>query len=75
MAADEVARDVDMHGKIVVTVERGRLKKLRRSERGPKLWTSYDAPDTKVSSKDVVKDHCVANAVKSVEKRPRNKPS
>jgi hypothetical protein len=62
MAADEVAQDVDMHGKIVITVWRGFLKK--NAVRAKKLWTDYDAPDTKVSSKEVVKDSRVSHAVR-----------
>jgi hypothetical protein len=67
MTADEVAKDVDMHGKIVITISRGSLKERKARRRGArvtKLWTGYDAPDTKVSSKQVVKDSRVSHAVK-----------
>lgn len=68
MTAEEIANNTDMHGKIKVTVQRGRTV-LRKSKhpRAVKLWEGYDAPDTKISSKDVVKDNRVSHAVKSVE--------
>lgn len=64
MAPDEIARDVDMHGKIVVTVSRGILIRKHRGSRAEKLWEGYDAPDTTISSKQVVKDSHVSHAVK-----------
>jgi hypothetical protein len=66
MATDEIARDVDMHGKIVVTVSRGNLvKRTKQCDSGEaKLWKGYDAPDTKILSKQVVKDSRVSHAVK-----------
>jgi hypothetical protein len=66
MDADEVAREADIHGKIVVTVQRGNLvKKPESSNPGVDvLWNGYEAPDTKVSSKNVVKDNHVSHAIR-----------
>lgn len=66
MTADEVARDVEIHGKIVVTVKRGTTVPMARIKHDAplKLWTGYDPPDTEVSSKKVVQDNRVSHAVK-----------
>jgi hypothetical protein len=65
MSDDQIAQDVDMHGKIVITVERGKREKTEcRDPFAAQLWDGYDAPDTKISSKRVVKDSCVSHAVK-----------
>ena len=67
MNAEEIANNANMHGKIKVTVQRGReVEKKSKHPRAVKLWEGYDAPDTKISSKDVVKDNRVSHAIKSV---------
>jgi len=63
MTADEVAKDSERHGKIMVTVERGKLVKIGRCKKGDALWDYYEPPDTKISSKEVVKDNRVSHAV------------
>jgi hypothetical protein len=59
MDADEVARDVDMHGKIVVRIQRGHLSRFT-----PVPCGNYDAPDTEASSKKVVQDNNASHTVK-----------
>ena len=67
MNAEEIANNANMHGKIKVTVQRGcEVEKKSKHPRAVKLWEGYDAPDTKISSKDVVKDNRVSHAIKSV---------
>jgi hypothetical protein len=64
LTMDEVERDIQVHGKIVVIVKRGTFDKTKCS--GAKLWQGYDEPDTGISSKKVVQDHAVSHAVKYV---------
>jgi hypothetical protein len=64
MSTDEIEREVDMHGKITVTLQRGHRMVEENSEADVDvLWEGYDVPDTKVSSKQVVKDNRVSHAV------------
>lgn len=65
MDADQIARDSETHGKITVTVTRGRTSR-RLEPKTPiprRLQQNYDPPDTKVSSKKVVRDNRVSHAV------------
>lgn len=66
MDAYEILRDADMHGKIMVTVQRGNL--IARTEySGPGASRLHDgnvAPNTKISSKEVIKDNRVSHAVR-----------
>jgi hypothetical protein len=64
MDADEISRDSERHGKIIVTVERGDLVKIGCPQKGDRLlWDQYEPPDTKISSKEVVKDNRVSHAI------------
>jgi hypothetical protein len=64
MTTDEVKRDSERHGKIIVTVERGNIVKIGRPKKGDEmLWDYYQPPDTKISSKEVVKHNRVSHAV------------
>jgi hypothetical protein len=63
--AEEVSRDPDTHGKIVLIVQRGDLTKTESSDPyASVLWNGYDAPDTKISSKQVIKDSRVSHAAR-----------
>lgn len=65
MDAYEVQRDVDMHGKIMVSVQRGNLTMSECSDPGAsRLHDGNVAPDTKISSKQVIKDNRVSHAVR-----------
>lgn len=64
MDVEEVDRRINLHGKIVVSVRRGeRVKTNIKPSRG-KLWDGYDAPNTRISSKAVVKDNHVSHAIR-----------
>jgi len=64
MDVDEIARDTDRHGKIIVEVERGDLVKTEPSKKGDRLlWDAYQPPDTRISSKEVVKDNHISHAI------------
>lgn len=66
MTPDEVARLADMHGKLVIMVQRGKFSKATKFEpiMPCKKSEIIHLPDTKISSKMVVKDNRVSHAVK-----------
>jgi hypothetical protein len=65
MSADEIAREVDMHGKITVTVQRGhRVMEEGSKENGGLPRNGHYAPDTNISCREVVKDNRVSHAVR-----------
>jgi hypothetical protein len=65
MSADEISNDVDLHGTVVVIVQRGHLMMEKCTDADGGLPSQhYDAPDTKTSCKQVVKDNRVSHAVR-----------
>jgi hypothetical protein len=65
MSAEEISNDADMFGKVTVSVQRGHRVVGQCSETGfGGPWDPYDAPDTKISSKQVIKDNRVSHTVR-----------
>lgn len=64
MDADQVATRVEMHGKIKVNIRRGEYIPANTKHSQSSLWNGYEPPDTRISSKAVVKDNHVSHAVK-----------
>lgn len=60
MDADQVARSINSHGKITVVVSRGEFSQQYQT---PKRCDVYDPPDTRFSSKAVVKEKHVPHTV------------
>lgn len=70
MDRDHVAKYIEAHGKIVVSINRGSFETIASTSKKtsgyskPALWDRYQAPDTVMSSKAVVKNNHVSHAVK-----------
>jgi hypothetical protein len=62
MDADQVASRVNTHGKIVVLINRGKYIPTNTKHTG--LWNLYEPPDTRISSKAVVKENHVSHAIR-----------
>lgn len=62
MDEEQVSRSIELHGKISVTLRRGGYVMSSAAER--QMFDNYQAPNTAVSSKAVVKDNHVSHAIK-----------
>lgn len=62
--ADQVARSIDLHGKIIVKLRRGNCIKTSSKDAQRRTWNGYQAPDTDASSKEIVSDNHVSHAIR-----------
>ena len=59
ICADQTAQDINLRGKIHVSISRGYYTQPKQPL---ELWNGYDPPDTRISSKPIVKVNHVSHA-------------
>jgi hypothetical protein len=59
LTEEEVAQDFERYGKIFLEVSRGTHVQM-----SPRPWLGFDAPDTTISSKNLVQANRVSHVVK-----------
>ena len=64
MDKERVAKDVDVHGKIVVEIQRGEVVKPVGETTERPLSNGYLMPETQFSSKEVNKDNHVSHSIR-----------
>lgn len=64
MDEERVSQNVDIHGKIVVKIQRGEVVKPVEETTEWPLSNGYHLPETQFSSKEVIKDNHVSHSIR-----------
>lgn len=64
MDKGRVSQDVDIHGKIVVKIQRGEVVNPTEETTEWPLANGYRLPETQFSSKEVIKDNHVSHSIR-----------